>query len=307
MEDRGERTLSVIVCVRDGARDIGRQLEALEHQQGAGAYEVVVVDNGSRDGTRQIVLDWMEKSQKSEIAAKLISIGDPPGIPRGRNAGALVASGEILAYCDADDAVGPGWVAAIKRGMPAAGMVGGHAVAVTRNGEPRPEVTVSSLVESVYLPFAPGCNFAVTADAFRAVGGFDETLPAYGFDDVDFSWRIQEAGYPLLYLPNAEILFTVSDRLSSIKKQYMSAKARMGVVARHPGYADKGHTMSSALKGAAKEAALFPLRMVRPGNRTRATHARYLVSALGFVDGVWTYLRRDPPPPRVRAQCPSGR
>lgn len=294
--DDARPTVSVVLCVRDGAGVIRRQLAALEAQTGNPPFEVIVVDNGSTDATNALVREWIDSGAFRHGQARLITAGDPPGIPRGRNTGSLAARAHIVAFCDADDAVEPGWIAAIAHNTPRSGMLGGHARAVDSHGNPRPEVTVNGLIESSYLPFAPGCNFAVTQDCLRAVAGFDETLPPYGFDDVDFSWRVQEAGFPLVYCHEAAVQFTVSGRLSSVKKQYLSAKARMGVVARHPGYADKGHTMLSSLTNLGREVVLLPKHMVLPGARSRATHLRFLVSAAGFVHGVFTYMQTQPSP-----------
>lgn len=55
-DDAPPGLVSVVVPVRDGAATIGAQLDALARQRGARAYEVVVADNSSSDGTRDVVL-----------------------------------------------------------------------------------------------------------------------------------------------------------------------------------------------------------------------------------------------------------
>src|SRR5688500_9296124 len=97
---------SVVVPVRDGAATIGEQLAALAQQDFPGSWEVVVADNGSRDGTADVVRSFRDRLP----GLRLVDASARPGASHARNAGAAAATGEVLAFCDADDVVDPGWL-----------------------------------------------------------------------------------------------------------------------------------------------------------------------------------------------------
>lgn len=283
--------VSVVVVVRDGEAHLGRQLAALDRQEGAPPFEVVVVDNGSRDGTRDVVRRWVAGGVRAPERALLVDAGGTPGIPRARNRGVLASTGEVVAFCDADDEVSPTWVAALSRALTAPGLVGGRKNAVSESGRPRPDVTQDGLTATGYLPFAATCNLAVTRDCLFDIGGFDESLPRYGFEDVDFCWRAQLAGYPLHYAPDAEITFTVSGKLRAVRKEYLLAKARMAIVRRHPRFDPTPYSLGYCLADVGRRAVHLPLRMVRPtAHRTR--EVRWLVDSVGRLAGYWHYSVR---------------
>src|SRR5204863_903204 len=107
--------VSVIVPARDAAATLGRALAALGAQEGAPDFEVIVVDDGSRDGTAQLA----ERAGARTVRAA----GDGPA--RARNAGAAAASGAVLAFTDADCYPTPGWLAAALRALDGADLVQG--------------------------------------------------------------------------------------------------------------------------------------------------------------------------------------
>lgn len=292
MHDPSDRPrVSVVLIAKDAESHLGRQLAALDAQDGAPPFEAVVVDNGSRDATAQLVGRWVGSQLRGPDHAVLVDAGDKPGIPYARNQGILASRGDIIAFCDADDAVAPGWVAAIARGLTAPGMVGGRNDHVSGTGEPLTGPSSEGLTTTDYLPFAQGCNFAVTRDCCYAVGGFDESLPPYGYDDVDFSWRVQEAGYPLHYLDDAVVTFTIPNRRRAVRKEFLLAKARMAVVHRHPEFDLTPYSLPYCLADAARSLVLLPFRLVRP-RETRPREVRWTVDAIGRLAGYWHYSVR---------------
>jgi GT2 family glycosyltransferase len=290
-EPTGRPRVSVIVVAKDAESHIGRQLAALDAQEDAPSFEVVVVDNGSRDRTRDVVHRWVTSGLHAPQAATLVDAGDKPGIPYARNRGVLASSGDVIAFCDADDVVSTSWVAALDTALTAPGLVGGFKNAVSESGHPRPDVTEDGLTPTEYLPFAPTCNLAVTRDCLFAVGGFDESLPRYGFEDVDFCWRAQEAGYPLGYVRDAEITFTVSSKVGQVRKEFLLAKARMAIVRRHPRFDTTPYSLRYCLADVGRHAVRLPYRMARP-TITRTRELRWLVDSVGRLSGYWHYTVR---------------
>ena len=220
--------VSVIICVKNGRGTIGRQLDALAAQAGAPGFEVVVVDNRSDDGTARYVSQWAREQGLGAIAHLTIV----PALARqlilyARNVGVVSARGDLLLFCDADDEVRPTWVSEHYRHRHEHDAAGGRILGRRANGVEVPQAFPDGLIETGYLPHAGGANFAVHRDVCLAVGGYDESLPRYGFEDVDFSWRVQEAGYRLGYVPTAVVDFSLAEASASVRKRFLLGKGRV--------------------------------------------------------------------------------
>lgn len=99
----------------------------------------------------------------------------------------------MLAFCDADDVVGPGWLAALVEALSDADVVAGVFDFGVLQGRAPSAPAPASTRQLGFLPFALGANLAVRRDAFEATGGFREDLRVG--EDIDLSWRLQLAGY----------------------------------------------------------------------------------------------------------------
>src|SRR5260370_881912 len=111
-------TISVVIPVRDGARVLPRCLDALAEQISAPSFEVLVVDNGSRDQTPMIAANHPLSPRVLSEAAR--------GPYAARNTGLAVARGPVLALTDADCIPSPRWLAAGLAAIEAgADLVGG--------------------------------------------------------------------------------------------------------------------------------------------------------------------------------------
>lgn len=205
---------SVVIPCRDGAATLGRQLRALAAQDFAGAYEVVVADNGSRDASRAVVA----AAARTDPRVRGVDAGGLPGINHARNVGVAHARGDFVLLCDADDAVTPGWLAAMDRARRAgADCVGG---AVERR---LPDETVvgtdpgtTTHLWRVPRPIGANCGFARAVH--DAVGGFDETLTGGG-DESDFFYRAHLAGYHTVAVPDAVVVYYERERLRDLARQ----------------------------------------------------------------------------------------
>lgn len=105
----GPVALSVIVCVRNGAARMHRQLDALVAQVWSEPWELLVVDNGSTDDTAAVA----ERYAATHAGVRLVSAPERRGLSHARNVGVAAAQGRSVAFCDDDDEVAPGWVAAM--------------------------------------------------------------------------------------------------------------------------------------------------------------------------------------------------
>jgi len=104
--------LSVIIPCFNAANTIAVQLEALAHQHWCEPWEVIVSNNGSTDETVAI-----EQYQENLSNLRIVDSSDQRGAAHARNVGILAAAGDALAFCDADDEVGLGWVMAIGEAL----------------------------------------------------------------------------------------------------------------------------------------------------------------------------------------------
>jgi GT2 family glycosyltransferase len=188
--------LSVVVPVKDGATKLALQLAALAAQQFDGEWEIVVADNGSVEDTaaaaKDLSIRWVDASAR-------------PGAAAARNIGAAHASGEALAFCDADDIVEPGWLAALAAALQTADLAAGAFDFHRLNPASGENGAVHASLEQQFrfLPAGLGANLAISAATFHQLGGFAEDLPAG--EDVDLCWRAQQSGARFAYAPDAVV------------------------------------------------------------------------------------------------------
>lgn len=277
----------MILCVRNGASVIRNQLNALDQQVPGTSFEVIIVENGSTDETTDVVTAWRDEKAHPAQRVIVVDASARAGISFARNRGIEAATGEIVAFCDADDEVDPGWVNAIGAGVPVDGIAGGRVLARTADGTPDPGVFPDALINHGYLPFASGCNMAGRRSIVEALGGYDESLPPYGYDDVDFSWRAQQAGHPLAYIPDAVVHMTLSSNRQSVRKRFLLGKGRILMASRYPGYDSRPYSFGFCTGEVLRAASAVAVRGARATGPDRVRLGRDLVDSTGRW---WGYL-----------------
>jgi GT2 family glycosyltransferase len=209
--------LSVVIPCLDVADTLAAQLTALAAQEVDAAWEVVIADNGSTDGTRELALSFADR-------LPAIRVVDAPR--RGRHhacdVGAEAACGGQIVFVDGDDEVAPGFLQAMSDALDDHAVVAGR-LEHRRFHDGRPAtygaVQVDGLRDDLgFLPAASGGCLGVRRAAFEAVGGFGDG-PAYG-EDVDLSWRLALAGYPIHFAPGAAVHYRQRDDLRSMYRQH---------------------------------------------------------------------------------------
>jgi glycosyltransferase involved in cell wall biosynthesis len=190
--------LTVVIPAYNEADTIDRQLGALAKQHYDGTWEVVVGDNGSTDGTVARVDAWRDR-----LPVRVIDASRRRGGAAARNDAVAHASGDLLLFCDADDAVAAGWLAAHAAMLRSADVVAG-AIAHIRPGQAPADVLVPNAAPTLlgWRAYGQTANCAVSRRAYEEVGGFPEH-PNYVAEDVEFSWLAQLAGFDLKYARGA--------------------------------------------------------------------------------------------------------
>ena len=190
--DETSPAVSVAITVRDSEATVGSVIAALMLQQIDAPFEVVVSVGKSSDKTLEVLHSLADEYEWLRVVE-----APRPGIPAGRNSAIIASSGEYVLTCDADDEVGPNWVQDMLADLSAYDAVAGRVVVRSGQDGPGEMSGVGSLgvYPYGYLPYGLTANLGFRRSAFDLVGGFDEHI-RYA-DDVDFTWRIQQAGLRL--------------------------------------------------------------------------------------------------------------
>lgn len=181
--------VSVIVPAFNAMDTLRGCLDSLTALPTVPSHEIIVVDNGSTDGTLAFA--------RTYPGVTALSYTETQGPSGARNAGAQAARGEILAFTDADCVVSQDW---LRAGLAAfSPWVSGVAGAI-EGVEPRNEVQAWMNARRIldqrptlshpYRPFIQTANAFYRRRDFIEAGGFDETMPVG--EDCDLSWRILE-------------------------------------------------------------------------------------------------------------------
>ncbi|MGI8437670.1 MAG: glycosyltransferase [Chthoniobacterales bacterium] len=208
--------VSVIVCSYNGAKTLAACLDSLGRIDYPD-YEVILVDDGSTDDTAQIAARFPHIRYIHQTNH---------GLSHARNTGAAAARGEIFAYTDSDCMADRDWlyylVGTLRSGKYAG--VGGpnvsppstnwvQACVAAAPGGPSHVLLTDTVAEHI-----PGCNMAWYRWAFESVGGFDVEYHKAG-DDVDFCWRVQQAGHEIAFSPTAIVWHYRRFTLKAFRKQ----------------------------------------------------------------------------------------
>lgn len=211
--------LSVIIACFNAADTIAVQLEALATQDWSEPWEVIVSDNGSTDQSRAIIEQYQERLPNLRV----VDSSGRRGAAYARNVGVLAATGEAIAFCDADDEVAPGWLAAMGEALSVHDFVTGRCEYEKLN-EPWVVKSMYSLPGKglreykypPYLPYAATCNLGLKLSLHKAIGGFDEAI--LRLEDLDYCWRVQLAGAKLHVVPDAVVHYRLRDKLAGIAR-----------------------------------------------------------------------------------------
>jgi glycosyltransferase involved in cell wall biosynthesis len=202
--DGTQPSLSVVIPTLNAADTIAAQLDALEHQEWSRSWEVLVVDGASTDGTVEVI----ERYRGRLPGLRVIEATDKPGQAHALNVGVREARSPAVVFCDADDEVAPGWLAAMGAALEEHDLAGCAADGNKLNEPWARDVRdvppeLSQLWFPPYTPFAGSGGLGVQRRAHELAGGFDESMPV--LFDVEFCVRAQSVGFELVFVPDALI------------------------------------------------------------------------------------------------------
>ena len=213
--------LSIIVPCFNAADTVAEQLEALANQRWSEPWEIIIADNGSTDNSLAIV----ERYQTRLPQLRVVDASQQQGTAYARNTGAKAARGEAIAFCDADDEVAEGWVAAIGEALSKYDFVAcrfdceklNESWTTNYRSEQLQTTGPIEYKYPAYLPHAAGASLGIKRSVHEAIGGFDETLLC--LEDTDYCWRLQLAGTKLHFVPDAVIYYRFRHTVGGLYRQ----------------------------------------------------------------------------------------
>ena len=200
--------VSLIIGTRDRCQQLARCLQSLRHIAFERPWELIIVDNGSTDGTADSVREFM-----TTACNPVRYVFEPkPGLGNAHNAGVAVARGEILAFTDDDCYPAPDFLRCLWSafGDPSVGYLGGR---ILLHDPADVRVTTVRHPDSVTFPphsfikagsFFSGANMAFRRRVLAEIGGFDPLFGPGGLfnaEDLDAAGRASAIGWKGQYRP----------------------------------------------------------------------------------------------------------
>jgi GT2 family glycosyltransferase len=240
--------VSVVVCAYNAADTLDECLASLA-QVAYPDFEVIVVNDGSRDRTGDIA--------RQHTFCRVLDV-EHGGLSRARNAGLAAATGDIVAYTDADVRVDPHWLTYLVTPFLNPGVVAAGGLSLPPLDSPwmahcvarAPGGPTHVLLDDRTAEHVPGCNLAIRRAALQAIGGFNPIYLRAG-DDVDVCWRLQAAGGTIEFVPAALVWHHHRASVRAFWRQQVGyGEGESWLVPRHPAkftgarIAWKGHIYS---------------------------------------------------------------
>jgi GT2 family glycosyltransferase len=227
------RFASVIIPTFDGVARLPKCLDALLKQVDPRNTEILVVDDGSTDGTGELVRRYPGVRLLRQANA---------GPASARNRGASEAIGEVILFTDDDCVPTPGWLDAMLGPFTDPSVVGTKGIYRTQQRS-----VVARFVQIEYedryrlmrkfrdIDFVDTYSAAFRREHFQELGGYDVTFPIACAEDIELSYRMSQRGWKMKFAPHAVVFHSHPDTLSAyLKKKYKFAFWRVLALHKNP-------------------------------------------------------------------------
>ncbi|WP_088243308.1 glycosyltransferase [Calothrix rhizosoleniae] len=218
--------ISAIICTHNRDFYLGAAIDSLLGQDFALGFEVVVVDNGSSDGTYQVVKERLGNPRLKYVEEPNI------GLSIARNTGAKVAGSNILAYLDDDAVASPHWLQVLHSAYEdnqKLAIAGGKVNLLFPQGIEAPKwlspglaanLGTYDLGESLVYIDRPGLtprglNYSIRRSFLEQIGGFDPHLGRIGQkllsnEELQMTELALKKGWQVAYVPDALVYHNVA-------------------------------------------------------------------------------------------------
>jgi len=224
---------SVIIPAKNAAHVLGLCLDAVNCQSlPRESYEVIVVDDGSTDGTSKIA---------AEKGARVLS-QPPSGPAAARNAGAKQAASPLLVFTDADCEPVGNWLEMMLAPFALPTVAGVKGAYLSRQQELTARF-VQLEYEDKYLrmmryseiDFVDTYSAAFRKAAFWSVQGYDTGYPNASVEDQEFSFRMAKTGHQMVFVPGARVYHRHAHSAANYaRKKYKIGYWKVRLLKRHP-------------------------------------------------------------------------
>lgn len=227
--------VSVVIVNYNGKEFVQNCIESIL-KNNYNNYEVIVVDNGSKDSSVSFVKDKYSNSLKP---VKIVELEKNFGPAKARNEGVKIARGEYVGFLDNDTEVDPAWITeAVKlfgkdsktgclqcklmllRDKKRFDYVGdyinqyGFIVQIAGFGE----VDKGQYDKEITILSAKSAGMFIRRDIFEKIGGFDEDYFIF-VEETDLAWRYWLAGYKTVYCPKSIVYHEFSTSVKILSKE----------------------------------------------------------------------------------------
>ncbi|MFN7916166.1 MAG: glycosyltransferase [Vicinamibacterales bacterium] len=233
--------VSIVVCAYNAADTLEDNLSSLEKLTYPD-YEIILVNDGSRDRTSAI--------GHAHAGVRVIDIPNG-GLSAARNVGLAAATGEIVAYTDADTRVDRDWLTFLVQPFLRSDVVGSGGPNVVPADDPpvaqciarAPGGPTHVLLDDRIAEHVPGCNMAFRREALLAIGGFNPIYLRAG-DDVDVCWRLQARGWKIGFAAAALVWHHHRSSVKAYWRQQVGyGEGERWLLAHHPEKFLDGHML----------------------------------------------------------------
>lgn len=288
MSQPSSHTVSIIIPTYNGARRIGKCIQALTAQSSLNLVEILVIDDGSEDDTAAVVA--------KHPGVRVISQRNA-GPAAARNRGALEAQGNILLFTDDDCVPTPNWLNAMLAPFQDDAVVGVKGVYLTHQ-----KAITARFVQLEYedkyrlmstqanIDFIDTYSAGYRRERFLEMKGYDTSFPVACAEDIELSYRMSALGWKMRFVPEAVVYHTHPDSFANyLKKKYKFAYWRMLAVRKNPSKGIKdSHTpqlmkLQLLLVPSLMVAAVLDVATHPPISALLLTIAAFLVSTIPFV------------------------
>ena len=242
-----DKKFSVIIPAFNAEETIDLTLKALKAQKNVEDFEIIVVDDGSKDRTAEIVDRYPVKLIKQENS----------GPASARNRGVEAAAADIVLFTDSDCIPAEDWVEKMTAPFADEEISGVKGIYISKKKSIIARIIQLEFEERFlmlkklkFIDFVDSYSAAFRKEAFLSVGGFDTSFPKADNEDVDLSYKLANAGYKMVFQPEAVVEHLGHPESISryIKLKFSRGYWRTAVYKRHPGKAYKDSYTPQTLK-----------------------------------------------------------
>ena len=205
---------TVVIPLFNGLPYLVQLLDSLAVQDDTVPFEVILVDNGSTDGSRAVATTYSERLNLCTIECRR-----GQGQAFARNDGAAVAKSELILFVDQDDVLASSYVAEMVLALETAGIVAARVdTALLNPGWRVRRLAQEDGLAGGPLPWGYGGTLGFRKAVFEQVQGFDESMK-WAAEDEDLCWRAQMSGVVLKFAPDALLYYRFPKTNRALRRQ----------------------------------------------------------------------------------------